>query len=164
MYVRNYGVPPRSVRKDDEAPVLGVAPTQLPENAAPQTLPSEENLTETESVGKPAATENTEATEEPSTAPLFGENGLPRQPLRRRKRPSKSDKYGKSPKNGELPSQNGDANSEPLSPIECPCVSTSTTEAYCEEEQSGKKNREERIPVQDPLPCRKEPQRTLGCF
>ena len=50
------------------------------------------------------------------TTPIFGENGIKRQPLRRRKIPKKPSEHGKSPENSETPP----CGTEPVIPFIAP--------------------------------------------
>lgn len=169
MYVRSYGMPPRNVRKDGEALGDGISPTQANDISPLQANPSEDlenNINETGSADKHEMPDAVGYPTEPKDKVLFGENGLPRQPLRRRKRPKSSLEHGKSPKNEPVAEQCDDDSSEPLSPLGCTYAAPSPVNPKnaCGEEQTAKKSREERMPVQDPLPCHNEPQKALCRF
>ena len=85
----------------------------------------------------PSTVENTSAeatTDNAPSAAAFGSSGIPRQPIRRRKIPKKTEEHGKSPQNGEkTPTQ-----SEPLYPFICSDEPPDTGNRVCNTEPPPK--------------------------
>lgn len=111
MYVRNYGVPPKSVKNGDASPGLIITPTPTEATEADGERPTENAAV----AADPEQDTHTEKSER-GAEPDFGSNGIPRQPLRRRKRPHKTAEHGKSPQKEELPLI-AEAQSEPIAPL-----------------------------------------------
>ena len=122
MYVRSYGMPPRSVKKDGAPVVLGLSDPPDDSDVAAMTAEAADNAVDTLAPDPSAETvrasenESSAAGQEKDAVPVFGSSGIPRQPLRRRTRPRKDVSHGKSTENGELSPLNADSAPEPLSP------------------------------------------------
>ena len=141
MYVRNYGTSPRENGHDGVS-----APSQEAESA-PQESPT-----------VPTATEDTQANSEKTEATVFGANGVPRQPLKRRKRKVKPLECGKSPQNEDAGDQCANIPREPIAPILAPCETAQTHVSGCEGSQKC-------ISPPPPHRCEESKPRTLlGCL
>ena len=141
MYVRNYGTSPRENGHDGVS-----APSQEAESA-PRESPTVQ-----------AATEDTQANSEKTEVTVFGANGVPRQPLKRRKRKAKPLECGKSPQNEDAGDQCANILREPIAPILAPCETAQTHVSGCEGSQKC---------ISPPPPHRCEetkPRTPLGCL
>ena len=133
MYVRNYGMPPRTAVKADEPLGTGISMRPEPSPEENRTMDRTDAVAKEETSEPQSTVENTSAeasTENEQAVPAFGSSGIPRQPLRRRKIPKKTEEHGKSPQNGEkAPTQ-----SEPLYPFICSDEPPDTGNRICNAE------------------------------
>ena len=142
MYVRSYGASPRENGHDH-----GVS------SASPQESESTPQENTTEPIEQGISQPNTEKTE----ASVFGSNGMPRQPLKRRKRKTKPPTCGKSPQTPPIPDQSDNIPREPIAPILAPCETVHNHDSGCEKPHE----------CIDPPPHRCEvskPKNPLGCL
>lgn len=136
MYVRNYGMPPRGVRKEDIGGDSAADPIGL-SLASPNS--DEEKKEQTEPIATEARSSAPESpntikneeniSEECSTVSVFGEGGIPRQPIRKRKLPKKTLTHGNSPKKDETPTAREAEYSEPVAP----CLHPWDSPHHCDE-------------------------------
>ncbi len=120
MYVRSYSTAPRESSHDG-----GVAtPSHQDTESAPQETPTAPTEQET----KLPDTEKKEV-------PVFGSNGMPRQPLRRRKRKTKPSECGKSPQKEPDTEQCPNIPREPITPLIAPCEGLHPQDTDCEKKQ-----------------------------
>ena len=137
MYVRNYGMPPRTAIKADEPLGTGISMSPEPSPEENRTMdrtdaPAKEEPSEPQSTVENTSAEAT--TDNAPSAAAFGSSGIPRQPLRRRKIPKKTEEHGKSPQNGEkAPTQ-----SEPRYPFICSDEPPDTGNRVCNAEPPSK--------------------------
>jgi len=148
MYVRNYGMPPKSIKKDDNGAGIGIStpPTATSPSSAEGniTVPSANAVTETDTL-PPSERDFAESEQTPENGGVaetskFGANGLPRQPLRRRKLPTNAQSRGKSCENNSYPSATTVSeppnliapSAEPIMPF----ISSCDEQKRCEGEQA----------------------------
>ena len=125
MYVRSYGTNPRDSGRDNGA---SVPPPEQTVNGEQATDTSSDAIIP-ETADKPTESE---------PLPTFGANGMPRQPLRRRKRPQKPSECGRSPQNEASIAPCTEDKGEPIAPLIAPCENTAEVPAPCENKEECK--------------------------
>ena len=155
MYVRNYGTQPKNASKNDE-------PVDFDQIRFSDEIPKEEQSDERSTERKTTSVqdESAETVSELPAQSTFGANGVPRQPLRRRKRPQRDAEHGNSPQNDDKTVFSDAEKSEPIAPF-IPVCETSPT---CQETKENKIPSPCAPPLAERHREHSEARNPLGCF